>query len=345
MVILACLVVVIAGLRAASGIVVPILLALFLSMLCAGPFAWLRARKVPAPIAIFLVVSFIVAIFTAFGIYIGMALNDFLQELPGYKARVLSMLDAASGWFMRYGINVPRRLVDYFDPTAVMQIFANILSGLGNIITWFFLVMFTTIFVLMESQTFLAKIRAVFTKKSPFLLDTLGFVFQCIRRYLAIKTWISLATGATVMLWLMAIGVDYAILWGILAFLLHYIPNIGSLIAAFPAVLFALVDAGLTTALLAVIGYSTANLVFGNILEPIYMGRGLSLSTLVVFLSLVFWGWVLGPIGMLLSAPMTMVFKIAFESFPSTRWISTLLDADSPLPVDFPHTGMNGGRR
>ncbi|HOJ14206.1 MAG TPA: AI-2E family transporter, partial [Deltaproteobacteria bacterium] len=88
-------------------------------------------------------------------------------------------------------------------------------------------------------------------------------------------------------------------------------------------------------------GYAIVNLVFGNIVEPIFMGRGLSLSTLVVFLSLIFWGWVLGPIGMLLSAPLTMVFKIAFDSFPSTKWISVLLDASVPLPIDLPHKGSD----
>ncbi|HPP81444.1 MAG TPA: AI-2E family transporter, partial [Deltaproteobacteria bacterium] len=165
--------------------------------------------------------------------------------------------------------------------------------------------------------------------------------FMCVGRYVAIKTLISIATGLSIMLWLTAIGVDYAVLWGLIAFLMHYIPNIGSLVAAIPAILFSVVDAGTTTAILAAAGYAIVNLVFGNIVEPIFMGRGLSLSTLVVFLSLIFWGWVLGPIGMLLSAPLTMVFKIAFDSFPSTKWISVLLDASVPLPIDLPHKGSD----
>jgi predicted PurR-regulated permease PerM len=140
-----------------------------------------------------------------------------------------------------------------------------------------------------------------------------------------LKTIFSLATGVAIWIWLAIIGVDFALLWGLVAFLLNYVPSIGSIIAAIPAILLALIQLGVGPAVLAGLGYVVVNVVFGSILEPRFMGRGLGLSTLVVFLSLVFWGWILGPVGMVLSVPLTMIVKIAMESNEDTRWIAVML--------------------
>jgi len=153
-----------------------------------------------------------------------------------------------------------------------------------------------------------------------------------VQRYMAIKTWMSLMTGCVVALWLYIIGVDYPLLWGLLAFLLNYVPNIGSIIAAVPAVLLALIQLGGGSAILAGAGYLVVNMAIGNFLEPRVMGKGLGLSTLVVFISLVFWGWVFGPVGMLLSVPLTMTIKIALDSNEETRWASVLLGSETGPP-------------
>ena len=136
---------------------------------------------------------------------------------------------------------------------------------------------------------------------------------------------ISLATGVLVAAWLRIVGVDYALLWGLLAFLLNYIPSIGSFIAAVPAVMLAFLQLGPGDGIVTAIGYLVINTVIGNFIEPRVMGEGMGLSTLVVFLSLIFWGWVLGPVGMLLSVPLTMIMKIALEASDETRWIAVLL--------------------
>ena len=146
---------------------------------------------------------------------------------------------------------------------------------------------------------------------------------------MAIKTLISLVTGIFITIWLTIIGVDYPLLWGPLTFALNYVPNIGSIIAALPAVLLAIIQLGLMRALLAAAGYIVINLLMGSVVEPRFMGRGLGLSTLVVFLSLLFWGWILGPVGMLLSVPLTITAKIALDSRDDTRWIAVLLGPES----------------
>jgi predicted PurR-regulated permease PerM len=146
-----------------------------------------------------------------------------------------------------------------------------------------------------------------------------------VQRYLLIKTLVSLATGFVVGIALTILGVDYAILWAVIAFLLNYIPNIGSIIAAVPPMLIAMIQLGPMSSLLVAGLYIVINTIFGNVVEPRYMGRSLGLSTLVVFVSLVFWGWVFGPVGMLLSIPLTMVVKIALENSDRNRWLAVLL--------------------
>ena len=142
---------------------------------------------------------------------------------------------------------------------------------------------------------------------------------------MAIKTVVSLAVGVTVAVWLAIMGVNYPTLWGLLAFVLNYVPNIGSIIAAVPAILLTFLMFDIFKAVIVTIGYLVINVVMGNIIEPKFMGQRLGLSPLVVFLSLLFWGWVLGPVGMLLSVPLTMTAKIALDTREDMRWLSVLL--------------------
>ena len=161
-----------------------------------------------------------------------------------------------------------------------------------------------------------------------------GKFLDSVNSYMAIKGWVSLATGLIIAIWLTILDVDYPLLWGLLAFLFNFVPNIGSIIAAIPAVLLALVQFGPGAAMAAGAGYVAVNIIMGNVIEPRFMGKGVGLSTLVVFISLVFWGWVLGPVGMLLSVPLTMIVKLALEARQDTRWIAVLLGPDIEPKID-----------
>jgi predicted PurR-regulated permease PerM len=180
------------------------------------------------------------------------------------------------------------------------------------------------IFILIEASSFPVKLHTIFGDEKNTLENFDEFI-HTVKQYMAIKSWMSLATGIAVFILLVVIGVNYAVLWGLLAFFLNYVPNIGSIIAAIPAVLLALIQLGFVESVIVAAGFVIINLLVGNVIEPRFMGRGLGLSTLVVFLSLIFWGWVLGPVGMLLSVPLTMTAKIALDSREETRWIATLL--------------------
>jgi AI-2 transport protein TqsA len=328
-IILACAVIIIAGMRAASPIIVPFLLSIFIAIMCGRPFSWMRRKGVPTSLGIFIIFVVIFGVIFGVGAYIGSSVSDFLQQLPLYQKRIHILMIMIIKWLRTLHIYISERMIlQYFDPGSIMEIIANLLSGLGSALTYAFLILFTVVFILVEASSFSKKVLMCGT--SLHSLGTIDRIVQSMGKYIALKTWISLATGIVVMLWLMEIGVNYAILWGLMSFLLNYIPNIGPFIAAIPPILLALVDQGLGSAGLVTFGFIVIKTVIGDILEPIFMGKGLSLSMLVVILSLIFWGWVLGPVGMLLSVPLTMIFKITCESFPSTRWIAILLGSEVP---------------
>ena len=190
--------------------------------------------------------------------------------------------------------------------------------------TSIFLLFLTVVFMLLEVPQLPAKLQQIMVRP----VEGMGAIqraLDSVSRYLVLKTAISLVTGGVVWAMLLALDVRFAFVWGLLAFALNYIPNIGSVLAAIPPILQVLVFSGLYDALILLAGYLVINLVFGNILEPRMMGRGLGLSTLVVFLSLIFWGWLLGPVGMLLSVPLTIIVKIGLEQTAGGQTIAVLL--------------------
>jgi AI-2 transport protein TqsA len=210
-----------------------------------------------------------------------------------------------------------------------MNLTARLLAGLGSAFSNIVLILLTVVFILFEASSFPVKLRAVLGHPQQVFPQFTRFVGD-IERYMVIKTLISLATGTLIGIWLFILGVDFPILWGFLAFLLNYVPSVGSTIAGVPAVLLAFVQLGIGRALMATAGYMAVNFILDNVIETRLMGRRLDLSTLVVFLSLIFWGSLLGPVGMVLCIPLTMTLKFACENNKSTQWIAVLLGPAAP---------------
>ena len=330
------LIVVIAGMRAAESILVPLLVSGFLAIIIATPVFWLQQKRVPGPLAVFLVVLVVLGIGIGFGALIGTSLQDFSEAIPRYQKVFTEELVPLLEKLQAMGLQLSEEtLMQYVDPGASMRLAANMLSGLGGILTNTVLIVLTVIFILLEASSFPVKVRAAFgDPKGAFL--QFGKLTTAVNNYLGVKTIVSLGTGVLVTLWVALLGIDFPLIWGLFAFLLNYVPNLGSIIASVPAVLLGFIQFGLGRALFVALGYVVINLVFGNVVEPRLMGRKLGLSTLVVFLSLVFWGWLWGPVGMLLSVPMTMIVKIAFESNESTRWIGILMDSERAVARNYP---------
>jgi AI-2 transport protein TqsA len=325
---LASLIIVVAGMKAASSLLVPFFGAIFIAIICAPPMFWLQRKGVPKVLALMVILVAILLVGFIFGALIGSSLTDFLSSLPDYQERLSAYIATFISWLRENGVNIPKEEVPrILNPGWVMSLAGGILSALSSILTNALLILLTVVFILLEAADFPKKLRTVL-KNPEMTLSAIEKFSQSAKRYLVIKTLISAATGLVIWLWLLILGVDYPLLWGMLSFLLNYVPNIGPLIAALPVALLALVQLGLGSALLTVLGFVVVHIVVGNLIEPKLMGKGLSLSTLVVFLSLVFWGWVLGPIGMILSVPMTSLVKIALESYEDTRGLAIMLGSD-----------------
>jgi AI-2 transport protein TqsA len=329
--IMAGFVIVVAGMKAASSLLVPFFMAVFIAVICAPPLFWLQRKGVPKVMALVLILVAILVVGVLFGALIGPSLNDFLTSLPGYQERLSTHIGTLMGWLRGKGVNIPEEEVfGSFHPGWVMSLAGDILSTLSSVLTNAFLILLTVVFILLEAADLPKKLRIVLRNPER-SLSTIEKFSQDAKRYMVIKTLISAATGLVIWLWLLILGVDYPVLWGTLSFLLNYVPNIGAIIAALPVALLALVQLGVGSALLTVLGFVIVHIVVGNIIEPKLMGKGMSLSTLVVFLSLVFWGWVLGPIGMILSVPMTSLVKIALESYEGTRGLAFMLGTGTEI--------------
>jgi AI-2 transport protein TqsA len=343
---LAAFIVVVAGMRAAQAIIVPFLLAAFITVISSPPLFWLQERRVPTAIALLLVIFVILFSLLLIAGLVASSVNDFSAKLPLYAARLKVQTDAILGWLEQNRVDVDSLELDkIFNAAAVMQFVAMLLKELGGILTNGVLILLTVIFMLLEASSFPTKLQAIFRKPEA-SLGRIKYFIGTVNRYMAIQTVISLATGACVAIFLTVMGVDYPLLWGVLAFLLNYIPNIGSIMAAVPAVLLTIIQFGLGRAVGVAIGYLVINMAIGNVISPRLMGRGLGLSTLVVFLSLIFWGWILGPVGMLLSIPLTMMVKIALESSENTRWAAILLGSEEVnLPKSAPAKRSRKKRR
>lgn len=324
----ACFVIIVAGMRSAGDILIPFLLSVFIAIIFTPPLFWMHKKGVPNVIAIFFIITCLLAIFYLIARFVGTSVNDFTNSLPEYRQLLVSKSAGLLQFLAGFGIEVSDDMLKkYFNPGTAMQMAAKTLAGLSGVLTNAFLILLTVIFILLEAAGFPKKIRAGL-KAPEKSLAGFGKFTESVNRYLALKTIFSLLTGLIIWIWLAVLGVDYALLWGLLAFILNYVPNIGSIIAAVPAVLLALIQLGTFHCLMTILGFVVVNVVVGSVVEPKFMGEGLGLSTLVVFLSLVFWGWVLGPVGMLLSVPLTMIMKIAFESSESTYWISVMLGGE-----------------
>lgn len=328
---LAAFIVVVAGMKAASSLIVPFLLAVFLAIICAPLLFQMQCRGIPKLLGLLLILGMVVGMWTLLALLVGSALGDFSRNVPYYQDRLTVLTKETWSWLSTHGISFDTSVLqEMLNPGRIMKLVAATLNGLGGMLANAFLILITFIFLLLEAAGIPDKLKAIRGGTDDSLTEYVE-ITEGVNRYLIIKTMTSLATGAIVFVFLSIQGVDFVILWALLAFLLNYIPNIGSIIAAVPAVLLSLIQFGPSQALITTVGFLLVNTLIGSIIEPRAMGRGIGLSTLVVFLSLTFWGWVLGPVGMLLSVPLTMAAKIALAGNESTRWISLLLGSSKDV--------------
>ena len=328
---LAAVVIIVAGLKAASSLFVPFLLAGFITLLCAPALFWMRDRGLPTPLALIVVLLGLFGIGALFGGLMSTSINEFTRSLPSYQARFGRVVAGFMARLAELGIDFGASPdeANPFDPQAALGLVGNLAGNLGTLLNNAFLIFLTVCFMLLEASSFPQKVRSAFGD-SPEMEARMTEIGDSIRRYLGIKTLTSMLTGFLAYGLLLVIGVKFAPLWGLVAFLLNFVPAVGSVIAAIPAIALALVDNSPQTALVVALCYGAINVSIGNFLEPRVMGDGMGLSPLIVVLSLVFWGWVMGPVGMVLAVPLTVILRISLGSQPSTQWAAVLLGPATP---------------
>ena len=287
---------------------------------------WLQRQGVPNGLAVAAIILGLLVVSLLLMIFVGRSLNTLAQQLPVYQERLTELITQAIARLNKLGLDMGTSpLTDYVTPGKVMSLVYYGLSLFRSLFTNMFLILLFVLFILLETAGFPRKLLAAFPDQE----GTLGHfktMTANVNRYMGIKTLFSLATGVFLWILLALIGVEFPGTWGLLAFFLNFIPAIGSFIAAIPAIIWALVQLGLSSALLTLLAYLLVNIIIGNLLEPKFMGHRLGISPLVVILSMIFWGWVLGPVGMVLSVPLTMIGKIALATSEDTRWIAVLLE-------------------
>ena len=326
----ASLIVVVAGLRQAGPLLLPFLSAVFVAVISMPFMSWLQRKRVPTAIAVIFTVAAAAGVVSVLGVLVGRSVGEFAQVVSEseYNERFEEQANRIRAWADEFNLPVADWTpLDYINPEAVFNLLGGALGALAGILQDAFLVLLAVIFILVEAAGFRAKLQVAFGDRGV-RLERLNKMVLQIQKYLAVKTVTSLATGTFACVWVWALGIDFPLMWGLVAFMFNYIPNFGSIVAAIGPVLFALVQFDLGRAIFVALGYVAINVAFGNLLEPTLLGRRLGLSVLVVFLSLVFWGWVWGPMGMLLAVPITMALKIALENSEGLSWIAVLLDAN-----------------
>ena len=329
-IVMASIVVVLAGVKSASGIIIPFLLSLFIAIILSPSYNFFKKKGVPEAISLLLVIGIFLTFLALVAKLIGTSATDFSANIDIYADKLSSYYMSIASFAEDFGIVLPvNEFSNLVDSKRIMTFGTTVLQSMGSMFTNGFVIILTVLFMLLESSHFAEKIDFADGKR-----DTMVHIQEIslkIKQYMVLKALISLFTGFVVWIALAFIGTDYAFLWGVMAFMFNFIPNIGSIIAAVPAVLITLVQLGSFSALLVTALYTAVNVIIGSFIEPKLMGKGLGLSTLVVFLSLLFWGWLLGIVGMLLSIPLTIMAKIAFDANENTKWISVLLGTGESL--------------
>jgi predicted PurR-regulated permease PerM len=331
----AALVVVLGALKLATPLVVPILLAAFLAIVTGPLMFWLVRKGVQRYVAVGIALSADIAFFGAIAAFTASGLNALVSAMPRYQERVTILRGEASEWLALQGLPdlgdlLPRAVRDQDTGPLVASALTEVARALSSLV----LVLFIVAFLLVEMLGIEDKLRLVF-RHPEIGIEQFRRAAAHVQRYIVVKTGANLFTGLLVWLWLAAFRVDFALLWGVCAAMLGYIPTVGSVLVGVPVAVVTLLQYGFGTTLVVGTGYVLINAAIAALLEPRVFGHALGLSPLVVFVSMVCWGWLWGPVGAVLSVPLTVIMKIVLAYVEGYEWLARMLG-----PVSASSTGV-----
>ncbi len=370
---LACVVLIVTGLKMASSLFIPVMMGLFIALLSMPILNWLDRHGLPRPLAVLMTVLIDLLILGGIVFLTSGVVGNFSEKSGDYTERLRRQAEEFSVtmdeqlvrlqqfWRTAGGAGELVKADDakgpeasgaerggggeegmlgafrptmtfrelfnlYWDSGRVMETLGgfNVVNRFTSLASQTFFALIVMIFVLAESGSYAQKMLEVLRVRGPDL-TRFRSITQDIQKYLGIKTAASAATGLLATLTCVIFKIDFPLLWGLLAFLFNYVPAIGSILAGIPPVLLGLILHGFWPALGVMACYLIINVTIGNFLEPMLLGERFGISTVIVILSVLFWGFVWGPVGMLLAVPLTMLVKVMLDNSSDLRWISALM--------------------
>ncbi len=321
---IASLVIVIAGMKLSSTVLIPVTFSIFLALFGLALLKGFQKIKIPKFLAIIIVMTFIVLSFIFCIDLLKSSIIEFNETIPQYKTRLDEITKTSTSFLKNHGISIQEnKISEMFTIEKMMDVFLKSLKGIMGAVSNTILVLVLVLFILFEATSFQRKLDVAFKNSSKF--GRFSKTSNEIQTYIFIKSITSAITGILVYFFVLFFDLDFPVLWGMSSFLFNYIPIIGSIVAAIPAILLAVIQLGFTDAGIIAIGYIVINWGVSYFIEPLLMGKNLGLSPLMVLLSVFFWGWLWGSAGMLLSIPLTMVIKILFENSKDFYWVGVLM--------------------
>jgi AI-2 transport protein TqsA len=326
--VLAATAVVLAGMRLGAPILTPILFAVVFALLFSPIYSWLKRRGIPTPLALLIMLVGLTIILVGLFAFLSVSIGRFTRRLDFYAAQLEGITNELQTLLDRLGLSAGG-LSEVIDSSAIMEALGIVLTGVAGFLGDLFLILMITLFLIGEGPAMMNRLSSSPAQDSPQLAGVM-VVGQYVMRQFGLRALINIITGTGVTVLLLILGVDFALLWGVLTFFLSFVPYIGLVLAAVPAVVLALAEFGLSRAALVIAGMIVIDSLVENVLSPMMMGRGLSLSPTIVFLSFTFWIWLLGAPGAFLAIPITIFFGVMLGTFPETRWLASLMGVSSP---------------
>ncbi|MFC6014538.1 AI-2E family transporter [Nocardia lasii] len=329
-------VVAIAGMKAFSGVIGPVFLALMLTVAVQPIQEWAQRRGWPAWTGMVGALLAVIAILVGIGGALALSAVQLATLLPQYDDKLNELLDHGRGWLSNWGVGDEQihNALNGIDVGKAAGVVEQVLGGVLGLFSNLFFVLALLLFMAFDGMSMGRRIQVV-KEQRPAIAQALLSFANGTRRYLVVSTVfgaiVAVLDGGA--LWLM--GVPLPVLWALLSFITNYIPNVGFVIGVIPPALLALLDSGPVLMIWVIVVYSVINFVIQSIIQPKFVGDAVGLGVTVTFLSLVFWAWVIGALGALLAIPLTLLVKaLLLDMDPSTRWADVLIGAPMGKPAD-----------
>ncbi|ADG87748.1 protein of unknown function UPF0118 [Thermobispora bispora DSM 43833] len=331
-------VITLAGIHAVSSIIGPIVLALTLVIAVSPLREWLARRKAPVWMQIAIPLVVVLLVLLSMIAILSLAAAQLAILAPTYADQVTAMLTDLQRWAAErgYGSEQLNKVLSSLDPGKIIELAQSVLSSLVGVLSSLFLIVVLLLAMCLDAPMF-SRVIAAIAPERPALAQALTSFTDKTRRYLIVSTIFGLICAILDVAALYVLGVPLPLLWGVLALITNYIPNIGFILGLAPPALLGLLEGGPRTMLLVIVAYVVINVVVQSFIQPKFLGDAVGLSTTATFVSLIMWTWVLGPLGALLAIPLSLLVRaLLIDSDPRGKWAAALVSGEVPAPAGPP---------